>query len=458
VGRAGSPRLTQFDPSEFGAILTDEAHHACAKSYEAIYRHFNVYENKEILSPGVTATVNRFDRKALTAFEEIVYSYSILDGIREGWLVDIVNHRVRTRVRLDDVSSLAGDFQLDELSKAVNVRERNDLIVDAWEEYGQERPTVGFSAGVPHAQALAEEFKSRDHAFEAIWGDDPQRREKLAAHRAGELKGLINFNLLTEGYDDWRVGCIINGRPTESEALYTQMIGRGTRIEDGIGNLLEARAAGRQTVKENLIVIDLVDGCTKHNLASLPSLFGLNPKLDMKGKPVTEVMARVEELQKASPAINLTAVENEKNLEVYAEQVDPFRAAYLPKIIQFSQLLWHKVGDDAYVLLLRNNEALTVMVDQVGNWHIIGRINDNWVHYKEDTLLRAIQKADYTVELLGGKHYVLAATRIQKSDDQAPSAWQIMMCQDLGITIPKGATAGDVRRRMNKVMARRKTE
>jgi ATP-dependent helicase IRC3 len=48
---------------------------------------------------------------------------------------------------------------------------------------------------------------------------------------------LCNCNLLTEGYDNWRVSCIILARPTMSEILFTQMVGRGLRLDPSYGNL-----------------------------------------------------------------------------------------------------------------------------------------------------------------------------------------------------------------------------
>ena len=51
---------------------------------------------------------------------------------------------------------------------------------------------------------------------EAVWGDDPDRKTKLDKHKAGVLQVLTNCEVLTEGYDDWAISCIVMARPTQS--------------------------------------------------------------------------------------------------------------------------------------------------------------------------------------------------------------------------------------------------
>ena len=66
-----------------------------------------------------------------------------------------------------------------------------------------------------------------------IYGDDPQRADKLKWFESGKVQVLCNCALLIEGFDSPSVSCITLARPTHSGSLYTQMIGRGTRLHPG---------------------------------------------------------------------------------------------------------------------------------------------------------------------------------------------------------------------------------
>jgi ATP-dependent helicase IRC3 len=98
---------------------------------------------------------------------------------------------------------------------------------------------------------------------------------------------LPTASFLTEGYDDWRVACIGVAKPTQSEGLYTQIIGRGTRIPGDVENLLTARRARQFIAKADCIVLDFVDATSKHSLVTLPTLFGMGATTGLRGKAIS---------------------------------------------------------------------------------------------------------------------------------------------------------------------------
>lgn len=457
IGKANSPRLLQFNPSDFQVIVTDEAHHATAQSYQTIFDHFNVKDNKELLSLGVTATPNRADGKGLNeVYDEIVFDMGILDAIRQGWLADLRGVRVSSSTDLDDVQTRAGDFAQDQLTAAVNVSARNDLVVRAWLDHGRDRKSLVFAAGIPHAKALADTFQRYGISSQAVWGDDPDRADKLKFHRQGHIKVLINSDLLIEGYDDWSIGCIVLAKPTKSESRYTQIIGRGTRIPEGIDNLVRAREMGLHIEKEDCILIDVVDATTKHSLVSLPSLFGLNEKMNLRGMKITAVMEEVEKLKAEKPFVDLTKVDDISNLRTYAEAVDLFQVTYAPEIIQISEYQWHKTGSNAYVLLLTKGESVTVIKDLLDDWHMIGYVNGYEVRKKYREFEEAIRDADYQVQVLGGKGLASVAKRKASWSNEPPTPGQLIQCKRFGIVVPPGATKGEVHQALNKAMIQRR--
>lgn len=447
IGRSGGNRISKFDPNDFDSIDVDEAHHCTGSTYQNILEHFSVVEDTHRLTLGVTATPNRADGKGLgDIFQEIVFDYSLLDGIKEGWLSDLKGIRVSTKVSLDQVHTQAGDFNTGELGDAINTDSRNDLVARAWLENGQDRHTVVFSVDIAHAQDLCLAFKRYGVACEAIWGTDPERREKLAAHKAGHLKVLVNCQILTEGYDDWKIGCIVLARPTKSETLYTQIVGRGTRIPPGIGNLVEARANGLRIDKEDCILIDVVDVTSKHSLVSLPSLFGMNKDLDMRGKKITQVMTEIEDAKKKF--VDTSKVIDIAKLKSYAEAVDLFRITFTPEVVQFSEFCWFKTGEEQYLLSLQNGDSLRITHDLLDHWRVTGLVLSLPIDGTYTSFSEAIKAADDLVRKAGIGSLV---KREAKWHADPPTPVQINTCRRFHIAIPEGASKGDISKRLSKM-------
>ena len=374
IGRDGSARLSRF--GGFDIVVCDEAHHSIASTY------LNVFEQTGVLKPdstkllvGFTATPKRKNltknqKKQLTVLDDeellslksvyrkIVFSYPIRKAIKEGWLVPLRGYRLKTKVDLSAVKTTAGDYQQDELEQTVNTPERNFAIVNAWRKDCENRQTVAFCVQIKHAQDLAAAFRSLGVNAQAVWGVDPERAEKLAKHKAKEITVLCNAQLLTEGYDDWRVSCIVDAAPTKSPSKYTQCIGRGTRLQQGTGNLLDALAKGFVLEKRDCIVLDVVDNNKRCSLVTLPSLVGLNPDMDLQGQSVTAAAEKMEELQEQYPTVDLSQLTDITKVDAYIESLDLFAAPYTEEVKAFSKLTWMGCSDGSYVLQIPESKAL----------------------------------------------------------------------------------------------------
>jgi superfamily II DNA or RNA helicase len=373
IGRAGSTRLTRF--GSFNLVICDEAHHSIAQSY------LNVFETTGVLKPdskalliGFTATpkrrnLTRAEKKTVTlddeqilslksVYKKIVYSFDLRTAVKKGWLAPPRGFRVKTETSLDNVKVTAGDFQQDQLSEAVNTPVRNAQVVDAWEQYGEGRQTVGFTVDINHAKDLAKAFQNRGHRFEAVWGNDPDRSEKLRQHKSKLITGLLNAQVLTEGYDDWQVSCVISAAPTQSPTKYPQEIGRGTRLQKGAGNLLEAIQKGYALSKVDCIVIDIVDNYRRNTLSTLPSLVGLNPEFDLGGESAIKAVEKLEELQEKYPGVNFTHLTDLSKVKAYVESIDLFADPYTDEIKQFSEFTWMPLQDGSFVLSIPEDQEL----------------------------------------------------------------------------------------------------
>lgn len=408
IGNAKSPRLLQFTPSDFGAIIVDEAHHSTGESYKNIFRHFGVMpgarDGSNRLLLGVTATPNRPDGLGLGAiYDEIIYNYPMLDAIKDGWLCMLRGIRIRTHASLDSVGTALGDFKQDELGKAVDTPARNELLVKEWLRLGEDRQTIAFTVDIAHAKNLANMARDFNIKAEAIWGDDPDRAAKLAAHRKGDLQWLANCNVLTEGYDDWTVQCIIHGKPTKSQLSYTQMTGRGTRIPEGIANLNEAIAAGIVPAKTDCLVLDAVDNCGKHSLVTLASLFGMPAKLNMNGKPITEAIDMFNAASSSHPNADLSNTEEDiENLVATAEEVDLFTVSFPTEVVENSKLQWHKTPHGNYVMLLpEKGKYLSITRDLLDKYHVEGGMNGTSFNEQFTDIGEAFAFGDRVVKRFG---------------------------------------------------------
>jgi len=418
IGRKGTKRADRFDWSEVTKVVIDEAHHSTASTYQNFLELAGILVKKPILDLegkvlkeelvpsgarklllGVTATPARGDGKALkSVYEKIVYTYAMRAAIEDGWLVDLRGFRVNTKTSLDEVKMTAGDFQVDQLSDTVNSPERNAIIAKAWHDNAQGRQTVVFTVDIKHAVDLAASFRECGIKANAVWGNDPDRALKLKQHKAKEINVLCNCGVLTEGYDDWRIGCIILARPTKSSTLYTQMVGRGTRLQDGTGNLLEALTKGIALEKKDCIVIDICDSTSRHSLQTVPTLLGLDSELDLKGELAVKSAAAIERAQEENPHIDMRKLRDITQLKAYVESVNLFDVSYPPEIENNSKLAWNPTADGGFALLLPNKERVQIKQNMMDEWDITAVIRGQKFRGVRPTFEEALKAADALVE------------------------------------------------------------
>ena len=419
-------------------VLVHNCHHACSPQWARVLDYFGLMQpGGPILSLGLTATPNRSDGIGLRrCFDEIVYDMGIDAGIREGYLVDLRCWRISTKTTLDDVRTVAGDFNEGDLAKTVNTPERNGMIVKAWAQHAKDKKSLVFTANIQHALDLAEAFKALGVPTAAVWGDDPDRSEKLRKHRAGvELLVLCNCAVLTEGYDDPNIEVIVLARPTKSALLLTQMIGRGTRMPDGCQHISDVGDG-----KKDCIILDVVDTTSKHQLCTVPSLLGLPVNIDLRGKTYQEAKQRIERVAAEFPTANLADLRDLEKLDYLAQQVSLFTVKYPPEVERLTELAWRKQGDGYVLPVMR--ERLTLCRDLRDEWWVRGSLNGTPVEIHAQNLAGAFNAADREVMASGDRKPLVM--RNARWHDQSPSKKQIELCRKVRLQIPAGATRGMV--------------
>ncbi len=238
-------RKENYDPKAYALIICDECHRALAPSWGEVIDYFHTQADRDTLLLGMTATPQRTDGKsALDVFGRTAFEISRPDLEDLGYLVPMRYFTIRGNLKLDRVKMSAGDFQVGALSRVMNTPKTRALTLQAWMERGEGGKTIAFCAGIDHAQDLAADFCTLGVRAEKIDGKSKNREEILKRFTKGEIQVLTNYGVLTEGFDDPTVACILMARPTTSPLVYTQCIGRGLRTAPG---------------KNACTVIDIVD-------------------------------------------------------------------------------------------------------------------------------------------------------------------------------------------------------
>lgn len=243
-------RLDRFSPDEFDMIISDECHHASAITYRRIYDYF-----RPRLHIGFTATPNRGDHVRLDGvFSKIIFQRDLRWAIEHGYLCDIHCLRVNIGFDLSRVHTRMGDYAPGELEEAM--AGTSDAIAQAYREHAR-GATLIFAVSV----SQAEEIAARIPGAVVVTGKTKNRADIIDRFTAGEIPCIVNVMVFTEGTDIPRVETVIIARPTQSEALYSQMVGRGLRLYPG---------------KEKLTLIDCVGVTGKASLCTAPSLLGID--------------------------------------------------------------------------------------------------------------------------------------------------------------------------------------
>lgn len=332
-------RLSKIPPDWFDVAVCDEGDLFGSKSFK---------EPLDTLTPkliiGATATGFRTDGMLMEdIFEEIVYDYPIEQAIKDGYLTEINAIVVRTSTDLSDVHSLGGDFNQKELVEKVDTLERNNLIVNKYIEYCSGQQFICFGADVQHVINLHEAFKMKGIKTAYVVSDKDKmeigtdRKSIVRAYKAGEIIGLVNFNIFSAGFDHKDCGCVILGCPTQSKRKFLQQLYRVTRLKtksfvDKFGQIGT--------------VLDIVDGTSKHKLIN-------THELD-KGKPIEERVFLSKENKQL--LLDAKAEREKKYVTTYRKEdkkVDLFK---LPEI---------KISDS-----LRMGEMATqAQLDQIAKWN-----------------------------------------------------------------------------------------
>lgn len=319
-------RLERFSPYEFDIIVCDEAHHSAASTYKKIFQYF-----KPRLLLGFTATPGRGDKVRLDdVYDKIIFQRDLRWGIENGYLCDILCKRAQIGFDLSHVRTSHGDYAPGELEEAMDGTA--DAIAQCYREHAK-GATLIFAVSVHQA----EEISSRIDGAVVVSGKTKDRADIIERFTKREIPCIVNCMVFTEGTDMPLVETVIIARPTQSDSLYTQMVGRGLRLH---------------SEKERLTLIDCVGVTGKASLCTAPSLLGIDISNVPKEKSDDLEGLLFELPMKVTAALDCPQswIKNIQIVDLWAKE----------QRYNTHDVNWFKMPDGSLVLSLPNKEKIVI--------------------------------------------------------------------------------------------------
>ena len=297
-------RLEQFPADYFGTIIIDEAHHAITDGYQRVLEHF-----PEANVLGVTATPDRGDMRNLgEVFDSLAYEYKLTQAIREGYLCPILAQTIPLQLDISQVALSGGDFAVGGLGTALDPY--LEQIASEMQTACAGRKTVVFLPLIKTSQKFRDILNSKGFRAAEVNGQSEDRAEILSDFSNGKYNVLCNSMLLTEGWDCPSVDCIVVLRPTKVRSLYSQMVGRGTRLSP-------------ETGKKDLLLLDFLWLTERHELCRPADIICENREVSRK---MTENLAQAgcpEDIEQAAEQASADVVAQRE--EALAKQLAEMR-------------------------------------------------------------------------------------------------------------------------------------
>jgi superfamily II DNA or RNA helicase len=220
--------LARLKPGTFDYVVIDEFHHAAAKSYRAVLDRI-----KAPFLLGLTATPYRGDRQDIAELcgHNVLVDFDLRSGIEMGILSPYHYFGCFDDVDYSKVTHNGVRYDIKDLERALIIPERDEAIIATWREHAEGKPTIAFCCSQKHAHRVAKSFTDSGIPAAVYLSDTSlQAREKAANDlRLGSVKVVCAVDVLNEGADMPFVECLLFLRPTESQRIFFQQLGRGLR-------------------------------------------------------------------------------------------------------------------------------------------------------------------------------------------------------------------------------------
>lgn len=412
-------------------IIVDECHRSRSRTHETVIGH---YREKGAALLGVTATPKRGDGKALGTqyggmYDTITGNVTIATLVREGFLLPPVGRVVEIpQLHLEDVTVRGGDYVPSDLGGAMSQALAPKLIVEAWLEHAADRHTIVFTPTIRLAEEIVDEYRTAGIRADIVSGHTPKREraELLKDYKEGTVQVVVNALTLVEGFDAPITNCVVLARPTKSEVIFKQAIGRGLRLHPG---------------QTDCIVLDVTGATGHHTLADSKTDLNGSGKKDPRG----DSPRVIDILEGADP-------------EGEPEAPDYYLGRTVSRVVDlFGGRQWRWVTTDGGTPVAAAADYFVGVVETApGVWGVFraGRAAETggggWVDATCGDKKAARDKAEVEVARL---HAESGTRRSPRLDAGPATARDIKTANAWGVDVPAGATRGEARDMVNAKIA-----
>jgi superfamily II DNA or RNA helicase len=228
-------------------IVVDEAHHAVAGTWSQILDHW-----PHALRLGVTATPVRRDGRGLGAmFDRLVLGPSMQDLTAQGFLTRARIYAPQIRFQEANLRVRSGDYAPEQAAAELDKPSITGDAIEHYQRLGRGCGAIAFCCTTAHAEHVAAQFRASGITSQTVLGTTSVQDRELAINNlaTGALQVLVSVDVISEGTDVPSVGCAILLRPTQSEGLYLQQVGRVLRPAPG---------------KDHALILDHVGNVHRH--------------------------------------------------------------------------------------------------------------------------------------------------------------------------------------------------
>lgn len=402
----------------FGLIVVDECHHALPEnSYGRILRHVGTDQDDGPLTVGYTATPFRPNNapiitagETLGCFDEVVYTLPLMGLVGQGYLSPIVAKGIFLDLDLDKVRTRHGDYVETDLAAALMAADAPEHLVRGYRELAPERRALIFCPTVAMAYAVEHAFRSGGLTAATVVGETPTAERQAIYHqvRTGHLNALVTCAVLTEGFDEPSIDCVMLARPTKSKVLFYQCIGRGLRL---------------WPTKEDCLLIDATGATKRHGLLSIAAELGLlKPKTPQEGPEMADGQACTD--AEAEP----------KQTGYHAHDIN---------LAQRTRLHWVETPKGSWVVSLADR-MLRVRLDGQGTYRLEVRKRDERAYTR--LVERLSQEFCFGIasDTARDAHILRLVQEGARWRQNEPSAKQAALARKLGIRIAPEWRSGQV--------------
>jgi len=289
----------------FDFVIVDECHDTCgnfesdlSKKYISFLHRF-----RDCSWIGFTATPFNTGTKYLELWEDIVKPIEPHELRDQGFLVDERTYAPK-KIDTSGLKIRAGDYDQKSLAQRASDSQIVGDIVDTWKKWGENRPSILFAVNKEHSKLMAEAF--RQAGIPAIHQDEShnskERENAIKQLTTGKIKILCNVNIFSTGVDIPQASCGIFARPTKSEILYVQQVGRVLRpyrrcarckADCGAEKVcFRCGSSSFDSIKSDAIILDHANNCERFGLAFDQRFARLRPTRKRTAKEENELRTK----------------------------------------------------------------------------------------------------------------------------------------------------------------------